>query len=78
MHSWNQGRLNKHTPRKNDICEVNLPVKVLMVHSDRIPDELDELDEPITYKEGLIMKVLEGQEYIYDNNKLLVIGNAKV
>ena len=70
-------RVDRTLPRRNDICMVTLRVLVAMKHSDKIPDTLDDHGDPITYKSGLVMKVLGNQEFVYEGEKLLVIGTMK-
>lgn len=55
----------KHNPIHGDLALVNLPVKVLFEFTDKIVTEWDEEGHPLEYTDGFVMKVLEGQSFVY-------------
>lgn len=69
---------NKGAPVPGEIAIVNIPVKVVFVWSDRIVDEVDENNNPTSYKEGFVMEVLGPQTVVYNGEKRMTEGYCKL
>lgn len=62
---WNE--LKDHiqgNPVEGEIAIVNLPVKVYFEWSDKIVEDVDEFNNPVEFREGLVMKVMP-QSFAY-------------
>ncbi len=56
-------------PITGEIAIVNLPVKVLFEWSDKIVEDVDEENNPVSYKSGYLMRVIPDQTFVYENEK---------
>lgn len=72
-------RLGHKSPVHGDMGIINVPVKVIFEWSDKIIADYDsETDTVLEYKEGYIMKVINNQEYVYENQDIIPIGHAYI
>lgn len=61
-------------PVAGEIGIVNLPVKVLFVWSDKIVEDVDENNNPVSYTSGYVMKVANDQEFVYNGEDKITIA----
>lgn len=63
--------------RSGDIVIVNLPVKALIEHSDKIISDYDSYtDTVLEYKSGHIMNVLPYQKFVYNGEHVVLLANT--
>jgi hypothetical protein len=54
-------------PVPGEVAIVTLPVQVVFVWSDRIVEDVDEGNNPVSYTEGFVMEVIGAQTFVYKN-----------
>lgn len=61
---------------KGQVRIVHLPVKVLFEWSDKIVDSEDEETGEVIYASGYVMKLLPGQEFVYNNQESVFLAST--
>lgn len=74
-----QKTINHDTISNGDIRVVSVPVKVLFEWSDKIVSDYDsETDTVIEYKSGFIMKIIPGQEFVFNDEPTIFMASALI
>lgn len=87
MEDLNQSEAHQHiiwdinTPKQrkvedNDLRKVQLDVDCIFKWSDKIPEEVDDEGNVITYTSGYIMEVLPNQKFLYKGEDTMFIASV--
>tara|TARA_R110000772_G_scaffold268686_3_gene397512 strand:+ start:2163 stop:2519 length:357 start_codon:yes stop_codon:yes gene_type:complete len=74
--NWGLSGRKEHLISDNDLGIVSLPVKVVFEWSDEIVAEYDfEKEEVVEFTSGYIMKVIDNQSFVYNNEETTFVGS---
>ena len=61
-------------PVRGEIAMVSLNLKVAFTWSDKITEEYDEYNRPVSYRSGYIMEVLRQQKFVFHGEPRMTVA----